>query len=123
MSFPIPVFPLVGNIWTSPNDPAAGPADVTLVPFALYASPHLFAAYYPSVTSAPFPPGLNLTVLIKTPVALYVYNRGDIIEPNGGSGEYYEVLWKEHFYLGFPQVFDGLGCWQCNANRTTPRTY
>lgn len=121
MSFPVPVFPLIGNVWNVGNNPTLGAPDVTNVSFQLYISAHTSPFDIPQPV---FPHLWNPSLWIKTPVAAVApFARRSIIEPNGGSGEYYLVLFREHFYLGFPQYFFGLMVAQCEANTNMPRIY
>lgn len=120
MSFPLPTFPLLGSWWQTPHLPSGGAADMAAIPCQLYISPH---AQYQFVNfTAPFTNPYPMTV-IKTPNGANVFHRGDIIEPNTGDARYYRVGYVEIFYLGFPQVYEGLFVWQCNADGTVPRTY
>jgi hypothetical protein len=122
MSFPIPTFPLVGDVWTFPAKPSGGAASVTNIPFQLYVSSHELGAYLILATL-----GLSADwyVQIKTGEGGgYTFNRGDVIQPDNTIAEYYLHVWREHYYKGFPsQAYLGLMCVQCNANGTFPRTY
>ena len=121
MSFPTPVFPLLGDIWTFPAKPSGGGATVTNVPFQLYVSPHDLSAY---VIPAALGIATDWLCLIKTPESAHIFTRGDVIAPDNTVAEHYIVAWREHYYKGFiDQAFMGLMCVQCNANGTFPRTY
>lgn len=118
MAYPVTVYPLVGSVWKTPLKPSANPFSFTNVAFQLYVDPHWT---FPVPTAGAL---INyVPVMIKTPPTLHVYNRNDIIQPDTGVAEYYLVGAAEHIFKGFPQAFDALYCFQCNANGTVPRTY
>src|SRR3982751_6528835 len=120
MSFPNPVFNLRGAVWATPNLPSGGPATFTGFFCALYTDPH---APFQFVNVAPYNATLLLTHILKLPIGVRTWHRGDIVAPDFTTALYYKVEYKEFFYLGFPQQFEGLLITQCNANGTIPRTY
>jgi len=120
LSFPVTQFPNVGSIWIAPNNPTLGAANILNVPNQLYFSPHDLSAFA-------IPAALGVSSqwygLIKMPIGIWTARRGDVFKPRNIAAEYYIAAWGEHYYVGFPQEFDGAIVVQCNANSTTPRTY
>ncbi len=120
MSFPLPVFNLRGAVWFTPNKPSLGPANFTGFFCAQYTDPHAALTF---INVAPYNTTLSLTTILRVPIGFRVWSRGDIVAPDYLTPNYFKVEYKELFFLGFPQQFEGLLLTQCNANGTIPRTY
>jgi len=123
MSFPVPVFNLLGDAWDYPNKASADPPDYTDVPFQIYQSPHFILPQPQPNLSAPVPYIIECYVVIKAPPTAPLFGRGTQIQPDNSDADYYLVLWRQRCYKGFPQEFMLYLTVQYNADRTLPATY
>lgn len=114
MSFPIPVFNLVANVWNAGLTPAANPPSAAGVVCALYASPHN-PNYFRFGNPGGGPIFSGFASLAKFPVGLLVFAQGSIIQPDTSEATYYIVVYDQRFYWGFPQAFHGAWCVPCSA--------
>ena len=120
MSFPLPQFPLAASVWDPANLPVTNPPSQANMLCQLYVDAHAGEIFIPV---APYNASIMATTWIKFPTGTHTWLRGGIIRVPQVAGFYYKIEYKEFFYLGFPQQYEGVLVTQCNANGTIPRTY
>lgn len=120
MTFPLPQFPLRADVWDPAALPTTNPPSFAGMFCQLYVDPHADMIYIPV---APYNGSILATTWIKFPIGSWVFKRGGIIQCPRLTGTYFKIQYKEFFYLGFPQAYEGVLVVQCDANGTVPRTY
>jgi hypothetical protein len=120
MTFPLPQFPLFASVWDPAALPTTNPPSAIGLACQLYVDPHADMIFIPV---APYSSSILATTWIKFPGELHTMLRGGIIRCPEALGYYYKIMYKEFFYLGFPQSYLGVLVVQCDANGTVPRTY
>jgi len=120
MTFPLPQFPLFASVWDPAALPVTNPPSAIGLHCQLYVDVHADMIYIPV---APYNLSLLATTWIKFPTGSHTFLRGGIIKCPEAIPLYYKIEYKEYFYLGFPQQYEGVLVSQCNANGTVPRTY
>jgi len=120
MTFPLPQFPLLARVWNPANLPVTNPPNFAGMHCQLYVDPH---AVQFLATVAPLNASIVATTWAKFPVGSWVFLRGGILMIPELTGTYYKIQYKEIFYQGFPQQYEGVLVVQCDANGTIPRTY
>jgi len=120
MTYPLPQFPLRADVWDPANLPVTNPPSFAGMFCQLYVDPHstMFLA-----TVAPLNASIVATTWAKFPIGSWTFLRGGILRIPRLTGTYYKIQYREDFYLGFPQAYDGVLVVQCDANGTIPRTY
>ena len=102
MTFPIPQFPITGDLWFAPRTTDDGGPDLTDIEVQLYSSPH-----NPFVAN--FVSGGGSVITMRPMVQIRKHDDGitmrvnDLWEVPSGSAQYYRTMYWLRCYVGFPQ--------------------